>query len=84
MTHEARSEALDKVNKEFTKVSEAIAEIHVAFHAVKDAGPTDDLYGLLDELEDTVKKARKGGLMGSGAKGHRKALEEYNELLAGG
>ena len=72
--------AEEKVNKEFKKVAESIADIHVAFHAVKDAGPMDDLYGLLDDLESTVKKARKGGLIGSGAKGHRKALEEYNEL----
>lgn len=79
-----RAKALEKVTKEFKKVSESIAEIHVAFHAVKDAGPTDDLYGLLDELEDSVKKARTGGLMGSGAKGHRKALEEYRALMEAG
>ena len=78
---EEQDKALEKVNKEFKGVAEAIADIHVAFHALKDAGPMDDLYGLLDDLEDRVKKARKGGLMGSGAKGHRKALEEYRELL---
>ena len=71
----------DKINKEFKKVSESVADIHVAFHAVKDAGPMDDLYGLLDDLEDRVKKARTGGLTGSGAKGHRKALAEYRDLL---
>lgn len=78
---EQLQQAQDKVHEEFKKVSESVAEIHVAFHALKDAGPMDDLYGLLDDLEGTVKKARKGGLIGSGAKGHRKALEEYNELL---
>ena len=73
--------ARDKVNKEFKKVSESIADIHVALLKLKDAGPEDDLYGMLDELEDTVKKARTGGIMGSGAKGHRKAIEAYRELL---
>ncbi|MCP3976474.1 MAG: hypothetical protein GY720_18460 [bacterium] len=79
------SEELDKarakVNKEFEKVSETIATIHIAFHALRDAGPESDIYGLLDTLEDAVKKARTGGVVGSGAKGHRKALEAYRELL---
>ena len=78
---EELDKARDQVHKEFKKVSEQIADIHVAFHAVKDAGPEDDIYGLLDTLEDTVHKARTGGLLGSGAKGHRKALEEYRTLL---
>jgi hypothetical protein len=77
---EELEKARDKVHKEFKKVSEHIADIHVAFHAVKDAGPEDDIYGLLDTLEDTVHKARTGGMMGSGAKGHRKALAEYQEM----
>ena len=76
---EELAKARDQVHKEFKKVSERIADIHVAFHAVKDAGPEDDIYGLLDTLEDVVHKARTGGVMGSGAKGHRKALAEYQE-----
>lgn len=79
------SEEIDKarakVESEYKKVAESVAEIHVAFHNVKNAGPEDDLYGLLDALEDTVHKARTGGMLGSGAKSHRKALEEYRELL---
>jgi Skp family chaperone for outer membrane proteins len=78
---EQREKALEKVNKEFKKVSEAIAEIHVAFRALKDAGPTDDLYELLEDLENRVHKARTGGLTGSGAKSHRKALADYQKLL---
>lgn len=78
---EELQEAQQKINKEFKKVAESIADIHVAFHAVKDAGPMDDIYALLDDLEDRVKKARTGGLTGSGARGHRKALAEYRELL---
>ena len=76
-----KQKALEKVNKEFKKVSESIADIHVSFRALKDAGPTDDLYELLDQLEDRVHKARTGGLTGSGAKGHRKALDDYRKLL---
>lgn len=79
---EELQKAEEKVNKEFKKVAESIADIHVAFHAVKDAGPMDNLYELLDALESTVKKARTGGLTGSGAKGHRKALADYHDLLS--
>ena len=79
------SEELDqaraKLNKEFEQVSEDIATVHIAFHELKEAGPESDIYGLLDALETAVKRARKGGLVGSGAKGHRKALEAYRELL---
>jgi hypothetical protein len=78
---EELEKARNKVHKEFKKVSEHIADIHVAFHAVKDAGPEDDIYGLLDTLEDTVHKVRTGGVMGSGAKGHRKALADYRDML---
>ncbi len=35
---------------------------------------------MLDELEDAVSKARKGGILGSGAKAHRDALKELREL----
>jgi len=70
-----------KVDKEYKKVAESIAEVHVAFHDVKNAGPDDDIYGLLETLEKTAHKARTGGVLGSGAKSHRKALEEYRELL---
>jgi len=78
---ESIDEARERVEGEYKKVAEGIAEIHVAFHNVKNAGPEDDLYGLLDTLEDAVHKTRTGGMIGSGAKGHRKALAEYRELL---
>ncbi len=73
--------ARSKVEKEYKKVAESIAEIHVAFHDVKNADPEADIYGLLDTLEKSVHKARTGGVLGSGAKGHRKAREEYHALL---
>jgi len=80
--NEELDKARDKLHKEFAQVSESIATVHIAFHTLKDAGPESDIYGLMETLEDAVKKARTGGIMGSGAKGHRKALAAYNELLA--
>ena len=40
----------------------------------------DDLEGLLGKLEDRVKEVRTGGLLGSGAHGHHRALEDYRKL----
>jgi hypothetical protein len=34
-------------------------------------------------LEDVVKEVRDGGVVGSGANGHRRALKEYQELKDG-
>lgn len=75
-------DAREKLDKEFAQVREALGEVHVAFDAVTDAGPEDDLHDLLKNLEEAAKKARDGGLMGSGANGHRRALEKYRELRA--
>ena len=50
---------------------------------VEKAGPEDDLHGLLNELEKTVKEVRDGGLVGSGANGHRRALKDYLEIKNG-
>jgi len=46
------------------------------------AGPEDDVYERLKDLEKVVKEVRDGGVVGSGANGHRRALEEYQELKA--
>ena len=78
---EALAEARAKVEAEFLKVRDSLGDMYVALEAVRAAGPEDDLHGLLDALEDTVKKARRGGVIGSGAKAHRKALARYHELL---
>jgi hypothetical protein len=43
------------------------------------SGPEDDVYELLKDLEDMVKEVRTGGVVGSGAKGHKKALEDYRK-----
>lgn len=80
MSADPIAKAREKVEKEFVDVQKDIAKVHSAFHDVKNAGPYDDLYGLLDVLADSAKKARSGGAFGSGAKSHRKALAEYEEL----
>ena len=52
----------------------------MAFDAVLRAGPEDDLSGLLEALEDKVHAARTGGVLGSGANGHKRALAALREL----
>lgn len=71
--------ARKELDKEFAQVRESLGDVHVAFDAVLDAGPEDDLYGLLEKLEDAAQEARTGGLIGSGAKGHRRARKKYLE-----
>lgn len=71
------ADAREELDKEFLQVRENLEQIRVAFDRVTAAGPEDDISGLLGELEDTVKKVRTGGLVGSGAKGHREAREKY-------
>ena len=72
--------ARKELDQEFAQVRQNLDKIRTQLDVVSAAGPEDDIYGLLDELEDTVKKARKGGLIGSGAKGHREAREKYLEV----
>jgi hypothetical protein len=47
---------------------------------VLNANAEDDIEHLLGELEDAVKKARTGGLLGSGANAHARARKHYLEL----
>jgi hypothetical protein len=44
--------------------------------------PTDNLHDLSAELEGAVKHARDGGMLGSGANDHRRALKHYQGLVA--
>ena len=64
-------------DQEFAEVSESLDDVFVAFDAGPDADPEDDLHDLLEKLEDV---ARTGGLIGSGAKGHRRALKKDCEV----
>ncbi|HYV60368.1 MAG TPA: hypothetical protein VFA62_09905 [Acidimicrobiia bacterium] len=79
-------EAKKKLDDEYGQVRRKFDKIHTAFDRVISAGPEDDLYDRLKDLEKVVKEVRDGGIVGSGANGHRRALKEYEEakVAAGG
>ncbi len=76
---EGLEEARRKLDDEYGQVRRHIDKIHAALDRVDAAGPEDDLYDLLKDLEDVVKEVRNGGVVGSGAKEHKKALDEYRK-----
>jgi hypothetical protein len=73
-------EARKRLDDEFGQVRRKFDKIHAALDKVEAAGPEDDLHGLLHDLESTVKEVRDGGVVGSGANGHRRALKDYLEI----
>ncbi len=75
-------DARKELDQEFRQFQEGLGAIHVALGEVARATATDDVYQLLERLEDVVKDVRTGGALGSGAKGHREAREKW--LKAGG
>ena len=72
-------ELRQELDKEFQQVRKHLTKIHEALDKLEKAGPEDDVSGLLKKLEDEVKDVRTGGVLGSGAHGHEKALENYQE-----
>ncbi len=76
---EGLEEARRKLDDEYGQVRRHIDKIHAALDRVDAAGPEDDLYDLLKDLEDVVKEVRNGGVVGSGAKGHKRALDDYRK-----
>jgi hypothetical protein len=76
---EGLEEARRKLDDEYGQVRRHLDKVHAALDRVDAAGPEDDLYALLKDLEDIVKEVRTGGVVGSGARGHRKALDEYRK-----
>jgi hypothetical protein len=74
---EGLEDARRKLDDEYGQVRRHLDKIHAALDRVDAAGPEDDLYDLLKDLEDVVKEVRNGGLVGSGAKGHKRALDNY-------
>ncbi|MCU1428526.1 MAG: hypothetical protein JWL83_2526 [Actinomycetia bacterium] len=76
-------EARKKLDDEFGQVRRHLEKIHESLDRVEKAGPEDDLHGLLKDLEKTVQEARDGGIVGSGANGHRRALDDYLKLKEG-
>jgi hypothetical protein len=77
---ETLEEAKTKLDDEYGQIRRKFDKIHEAFDRVVSAGPEDNLYERLDDLEKVVKEVRDGGIVGSGANGHRRALEEYEKL----
>lgn len=75
------ADAKDKLENEFASVKESLGDMYVAIEALRSAGPLDDVSELLNSIEDAAKKARTGGVIGSGAKSHGRALKNYLELL---
>jgi hypothetical protein len=76
---EGLEEARRKLDDEYGQVRRHLDKIHAALDRVDAAGPEDDLYDLLKDLEDVVKEVRTGGVVGSGAKGHKRALDNYRD-----
>jgi hypothetical protein len=72
-------ELRQELDKEFQQVRKHLSKIHDALDKLEKAGPEDDVSGLLDKLESEVKDVRTGGLLGSGAHGHQRALKKYLE-----
>ncbi len=83
MADETLTESRKRLDDEYGQVRRHLDRIHEALDKVEAAGPEDDLSGLLEELEDAVKEVRTGGVVGSGANGHRRALEDYLRLKQG-
>lgn len=69
-----------EVEKEYEQFRKEYGKVLEAVQRVSDAGPMDDVHGLLDRLQQVVQEVRSGGVMGSGAKGHREALEKYRKM----
>ena len=76
---EGLDEARRKLDDEYGQVRRNVDRIHAALDRVDAAGPEDSVYDLLKDLEDVVKEVRNGGVVGSGAKGHKKALDDYRK-----
>lgn len=76
---EGLEEARRKLDDEYGQVRRHLDRIHAAMDRIDASGPEDDIYELLKDLEDMVKEVRTGGVVGSGAKGHKKALENYRQ-----
>lgn len=72
--------ARKELDDEFEQFRKSLRKIHEELADVERLGPEDDLVQALDKLEGVVKEARTGGLIGGGAKGHRKALDNYRKL----
>ena len=62
---ETVEEAKKKLDDEYGQVRRKFDKIHTAFDRVISAGPEDDVYDRLKDLEKVVKEVREGGVVGS-------------------
>ncbi len=76
-------EARQKLDDEYGQVRRNLENIHKRLEELEKAGPEEDLRGLLKKLEGAVKDVRTGGLLGHGANGHKRALDDYRKLKEG-
>jgi uncharacterized protein YeaO (DUF488 family) len=74
------ADARKELEKEYAQARESFGSLEQALQALLKAGPEDDISGMLEKLEERAHKARTGGIVGSGAHGHARALKEYLEL----
>ncbi len=84
MINEEIEAARAKLEAEHAEVMESLGEVWVAVEAVRNSEPTDNVHDLLKALEDATKEARDGGIIGSGANDHRRALKKFLELTGEG
>ncbi len=80
---ESLADARKELDDEFAQFRQHLPSIHEKLDRLDTAGPEDDVYAILEDLEDTVHKVRTGGLLGHGAKGHREARENFLKLKSG-
>ena len=80
---ETLEEARKKLDDEYGQVRRKLDKVHEALDDVDRAGPEDDVADLLEKLEKVVHEVRTGGVVGAGAHGHRRALENYRKLKEG-
>jgi hypothetical protein len=72
-----------KLDDEYGQVRRKLDKIQQAFDEVEKAGPEDDVFEALEKLEKVVHEVRTGGIVGSGAHGHRRARDEWLEAKQG-
>ena len=80
MANDSIAEARKDLEKEYADVRKHLGTIEAAMRTVLNSNAEDDIEHLLGELEDAVKKARTGGVMGSGSNAHARARKKYLEL----
>jgi len=76
------AQARKRLEDEFDEVRKSLGEVLMAYEAVTQATAEDNLHDLLKDLEKAAKEARDGGIIGSGANDHRRALKKYLDLKA--